>query len=631
VDGREYHAWAARIAAGDVGGEGVFYQAPLYPYVLGAVYAVTGPRVTAAFALNAVLDVLALAAIGAVARRLVGGTASVLAIAMGAFYGVFLFNVVQVGKSSLDLLLVALLALALVRAEDARDARTARRRWLAAGIVLGFAALNRGNLLLVAPLLVARAAMRPARAGDAAGGASRPSISKRLASAALCTAGALLPIAPVTLRNAVVGGDLVLTSAHGGFNFYVGNHERADGTSKRLPFIRENPEYEPTDSQLVASREAGRSLRPSEVSAWWTRKGVAWLARNPADAIVLYARKLWLLAAAYEIPDSVDYRFVRRGVPLLALPWVSYGIVLPLAIAGLIIAGGERRSLGPLPFLLISVALSLLPFYIFSRYRLPLVPLLLPPAAYALVSFARVARAARTALATRSALPSSRTLLTAGFIALAAMALVAIPPPWVDRSFAVSHANLGNVLAEQGRIEEAIASYDSALAEAPGYVNARLTRAALYRRTGRAALAESELRAILAADPSEWYARSDLARILLDRTDAASVAEAASALEQARETWPYEPELSFALGVALRRLGRTSEAIAAFREAVALAPAHDDARWNLALMLIETSAERTAGQERAAARAEALEHLRVLRMRRPDDRRIDEALRSLGS
>ena len=391
------------------------------------------------------------------------------------------------------------------------------------------------------------------------------------------------------------------------------------------------PEYieaQVTDSQLVASREAGRSLRPSEVSAWWTRKGIAWLARHPADALGLYARKLWLLASADEIPDSVDYRFVRRGVPLLALPWVSYGVLLPLALAGLFIARRERVPLGPLPFLLASVALSLLPFYIFSRYRLPLVPLFLPAAAYALVAFARAARAA---LASRSAIPSPRTVSAAALLALAAMALVAIPPPWVDRSFAVSHANLGNVLAEQGRIEEAIACYDSALAEQPDYLNARLTRAGLYRRTGRAALAESELRAIIAADAGEWYARYDLARILLDREgDAGAAEEAASQLEQARGIWPHEPELAFALGIALRRLGRSAEAIAAFREAVSLAPAHDDARWNLALMLIEASAEGTAGDGGSAARAEALEHLRVLRARRPQDRRVDEALQALG-
>ena len=37
-DARVYDAWAREIAGGDLVGREVFYQAPLYPYVVGAVY-----------------------------------------------------------------------------------------------------------------------------------------------------------------------------------------------------------------------------------------------------------------------------------------------------------------------------------------------------------------------------------------------------------------------------------------------------------------------------------------------------------------------------------------------------------------------------------------------------------------
>src|SRR6185503_3157063 len=37
-DARGYDAWAQQIAGGDWIGQGVFYQAPLYPYFLGALY-----------------------------------------------------------------------------------------------------------------------------------------------------------------------------------------------------------------------------------------------------------------------------------------------------------------------------------------------------------------------------------------------------------------------------------------------------------------------------------------------------------------------------------------------------------------------------------------------------------------
>src|SRR5690349_5886962 len=41
-DGRTYDEWAQRIAAGDWLGQGVFYQAPLYPYFLGVLQIVFG-------------------------------------------------------------------------------------------------------------------------------------------------------------------------------------------------------------------------------------------------------------------------------------------------------------------------------------------------------------------------------------------------------------------------------------------------------------------------------------------------------------------------------------------------------------------------------------------------------------
>src|ERR1051325_11977011 len=41
-DSRGYDEWAQRIAGGDWLGHEVFYQAPLYPYLLGVIYAIAG-------------------------------------------------------------------------------------------------------------------------------------------------------------------------------------------------------------------------------------------------------------------------------------------------------------------------------------------------------------------------------------------------------------------------------------------------------------------------------------------------------------------------------------------------------------------------------------------------------------
>jgi hypothetical protein len=55
-DGEPYHRWALRIAGGDWLGRGVFYQAPLYPYLLALVYRVFDDSVTTVRVIQAGLE-----------------------------------------------------------------------------------------------------------------------------------------------------------------------------------------------------------------------------------------------------------------------------------------------------------------------------------------------------------------------------------------------------------------------------------------------------------------------------------------------------------------------------------------------------------------------------------------------
>ena len=53
-------------------------------------------------------------------------------------------------------------------------------------------------------------------------------LRKKAASAVVAfLLGAVLVIAPVTLRNYTIGGDFVLISYNGGVNFYLGNNANA--------------------------------------------------------------------------------------------------------------------------------------------------------------------------------------------------------------------------------------------------------------------------------------------------------------------------------------------------------------------------------------------------------------------
>jgi len=104
----------------------------------------------------------------------------------------------------------------------------------------------------------------------------------RLIRAGLLAGGTCLVLVPVTLRNYGVGGELTLTTSQGGANFYIGNNELADGGYVFLPFVRPDPLYEAKDFQAEAERRSGRALTPSQVSRFWFRAGLAWMADHPA-------------------------------------------------------------------------------------------------------------------------------------------------------------------------------------------------------------------------------------------------------------------------------------------------------------------------------------------------------------
>jgi hypothetical protein len=151
-DASHYHSLAAAI--GD--GQGMVHEfpfgyphptafrPPLYPLVLGAVYAVTGPKLGAAQALNVVLGtgVVVLAAL--TARRLAGRTAGIATGIVAAFYPPLVFNDGPPLSEPLGLLLLLAIALLLL------DGRAA---W--AGAAAGLLVLTRSSAQLFIVVLAA--------------------------------------------------------------------------------------------------------------------------------------------------------------------------------------------------------------------------------------------------------------------------------------------------------------------------------------------------------------------------------------------------------------------------------------------------------------------------------------------
>ena len=157
LDAASYDAWARRLAAGDWLGSEVFYQAPLYPYFLGLIYATVGDSVLLVHLAQALLSAAACALLADAGRHFFSQRVGIAAGVLLALYApaIFLDGLIQ--KSALD---GFLLCLALALAGRASGQGSAGL-WAAMGAVLGLLVLVRENALVFLPAVVAALALDP--------------------------------------------------------------------------------------------------------------------------------------------------------------------------------------------------------------------------------------------------------------------------------------------------------------------------------------------------------------------------------------------------------------------------------------------------------------------------------------
>jgi 4-amino-4-deoxy-L-arabinose transferase-like glycosyltransferase len=491
IDPEHYDAWARRIAAGDWMGERVFYMDPLYPYVLGLLYRACGRDLLLARLLNVGFSAASCALIGVLGRRLGGARTGLLAALGFALYEPEIFYVGEVDKTSLSIALTAAsLLLVLTPTLPAR---------FGAGVALGLASLTRANLLLLAPLV----ALAFLRGWD---GGSEP--KRRLTGALLFGAGFGLVLLPVAWRNHHVSGAWVLTTSQAGQNFYTGNNpSNPYGAYGALPFVRGTPAFEEVDFRAAAEARAGRPLEPPEVSRFWFAEAFRHMREQPAFAARAMARKAALFWNDFEISDYQDQYLLEQDSPILRLPLLGFGWIVPFALLG-VLAFRERRAARLLVGFVVVYSVTVIAFFIFSRYRIQVVPALLPLAALGAVELAGCLRASAWArLGTAAAI-----LVGAG---LFCFQTIGIFSRHNEHAIDLRLRHRAKVEFGAGRADEAIASFQEAVRRCPLRCPGALGELVdIYLQTGRRREGEEFLRRFMRAHPTHPDAAGHLARLL---------------------------------------------------------------------------------------------------------------------
>jgi tetratricopeptide (TPR) repeat protein len=572
-DGKGYDRWAASIAAGDWIGKETFYQAPLYPYALAALYVTAGRDPMTTRWLQAVLGALACTLLALAGRSWLSERAGLTAGAVLALYPPAIFFDGLVQKASLDnLLMCALLAVLGGYVASGRAALLP-----VAGCVLGLFALTRENALV---FLVILAAWLPFHLAG-------KSLKERAAAIGLVAAGVMLVLVPVGLRNQAVGGDFLITTSQAGPNFFIGNHEGATGRYLPLRPDHETYEFERADAVSVAEKAAGRALSPGEVSSYWWSRSFDWISAHPGDWIALLGKKVMVTWNRAELPDSESLEVHADYSPVFnALAAVfGFGVLVALAAPGMAISW--RRSPRPtlLYLMLFGFSAAVAAFYVFARYRFPMVPILSLFAGQTLGAAIEAVRAGRW--------PKPQPLvLVAAVVGIAVACIPPIVPAIGSRRLA--YVNLGIASAEAGDFDAAATFYRKAIALAPRVAAPHRELAAALVALGRSDDAATELQLASRLDPRYAAAHDDLGTLLSKRGDLAG------AEREFREAYRIDPSRSNTPanlgGVALAR-GRAEEAVSWYRKAIELTPGQPTYHYQLAVALLNLDHIAEAGSE----------------------------------
>ncbi len=516
VDAFSYNEWAKNIIQNSWLGDKVFYQAPLYPYFIALIYKIFGIKLFAVRIIQVLMGSATCLLYYYISKKIWGVRAGVIASLLATFYSIYIFYVPLHLKPTLYIFLETLCILLLCLCFYEKK----KRYFIASGVLLGLMVFTRGNTLLIVPFLLIWVFLSY-------------NFKTAIRNYLLILAGLLLILFPVIIRNYVVSGDFVITTSQAGPNFYIGNNLKATGSYVPLIPGHQTPEFEGADARMIAEKELGRELKPSEVSRYWFTKSFDYIKNNKFHYSVLMWKKITLMFNYYEVPDSEDFYFYRQYSSILRLPLIPFGVICPLAFLGMLLLIKDYKKYSLLYVLVIANFVSIIIFYIFSRYRLPIVPLFIIFSSYAIHWFANEIKQKewRKPLLfgiicilfylfshikmndPKSNLAVSHSNMGISYKKLGDTSNAKLEYEKaikVDPDCALAHYNLGNIYREKGLIEDAIKEYKTTIKITPNDIEARYNLGNAYQEKGLIEDAIKEYKMVIKTDPNHVSAHNNL-------------------------------------------------------------------------------------------------------------------------
>jgi Dolichyl-phosphate-mannose-protein mannosyltransferase/Tetratricopeptide repeat len=351
-----------------------FFRPPLWPMLLSLWYLIVGTD--AGFfgirILSSVISSVAMVSGFRIAEMLFGRRNAWISTIISAACGVAL----HLHTTGLATSLFTLLTLEAVRLTlHSHDHEENPQAAFPAGLMWGLSALARPNALagaVISAIWLSWPILRRTVKGDFQSW-SRP---------VWLILGVALVVSPITMLNWVNGDDASIISTNGGINFYLGNNPFADGLSPLHPDL--GPDWAPAEVEEWSAMQAGKTLKPSGSSTWYFIEGFRYWIDQPVDATKLWLKKLIVTVGGTETSNNGDWRFfAERRWMLQFLLLIGFWWIAPVGFVGFLVMRRDPRTI----YLGILVAVNILvisAFFVASRFRVPLIPLIIPFTVHAL-------------------------------------------------------------------------------------------------------------------------------------------------------------------------------------------------------------------------------------------------------
>jgi len=127
------------------------------------------------------------------------------------------------------------------------------------------------------------------------------------------------------------------------------------------------------DAKVLARLETQRDLKPSEVSRFWFKKAIKFIIKEPFNYFKIIFNKLVCLFSPKEYIHDWEFYGIKNNIRLFRHLPLNLSFLIGFFYLGLILGLKRLKENYLLYIALISFSLSLLFFYITTRYRISMV------------------------------------------------------------------------------------------------------------------------------------------------------------------------------------------------------------------------------------------------------------------